>query len=164
MKIESGFEYPGADLETVITMLTDVEFQRARCAATGALEYSVTAGAVPDAPILTCRRRMATDGLPDFMRKIVGASVEVIDTFTWAPDAGNGQRTADVKLSFATQPTTLVARLTVHDDQVGTYGRLAGDLKAGIPLFGSRIESAIAPLISSAIASEQTVGRQWLKK
>ena len=42
MKVDSGFEYPGADLETVIAMLIDVEFQRARCAATGALEYSVT--------------------------------------------------------------------------------------------------------------------------
>jgi hypothetical protein len=164
VKVDSGFEYPGADLESVITMLTDAEFQRARCAATGALDYSVTATGAPNAPILTCRRRMSTDGLPDFMRKIVGASVEVIDAFTWAPDAGNGQRTADVKLSFAAQPTTLVARLTVHDDQVGTHGRLAGDLKAGIPLFGSRVENAIAPLIQSAIAIEQTVGRQWLKK
>ena len=49
---------------------------------------------------------MATKGLPDFIRKIVGATVEVIDVMTWARDDGTGKRTADVKLSFATQPTT----------------------------------------------------------
>jgi Protein of unknown function (DUF2505) len=164
VKIDSGFDYPGASLDAVFAMLTDPDFQRERCAATGALESTIDVTGDPAAPIVRCRRRMATHGLPDFVRKIVGSNVEVTDDVRWLAPDGAANRTAQVGLSFAGQPTKLAGALYVHTDGSGTHGKLAAELKAGIPFVGGRIEKAIAPLILKAMASEQTVGRQWLSR
>ena len=63
----------------VFAMLVDPEFQRQRCSATGALESSVEITGDPSAPLVRCRRRMATEGVADFVRRVVGSSVEVLD-------------------------------------------------------------------------------------
>jgi hypothetical protein len=164
VRIDGRFEYPDADLDAVFAMLTDPEFQRERCAATGALESTVDITGDPSAPAVVCRRRMATKGLPDFARRIVGASIEVTDEVRWLASSGDHNRTADVRLSFAGQPTKMAGALYLHADDAGTHGELAAELKAGIPLVGGRIEKATAPLILMAMASEQTLGRQWLRK
>jgi hypothetical protein len=162
VKIDTGFDYPGASLDDVFAMLTDPQFQQLRCDATGALESSVDITGGSAAPTVVCRRRMSTDGLPDFVRKIVGANIHVVDELRWLPADGSGNRAADVRLSFSGQPTHMTGALSVHADGLGTHGKLAADLKGGIPLLGGRIEKATAPLILMAMASEQTVGRQWL--
>ena len=44
--------------------------------------------------------------VPDFMKKIVGETVDVVQTEDWgAPDA-DGQRTADVVVQIKGQPPT----------------------------------------------------------
>jgi hypothetical protein len=162
VKIDGQFDYPGAGVDAVFAMLTDPEFQRRRCAATGALESSVEISGDTSAPSVLCRRRMATDGLPDFVRRVVGMTVEVVDEVRWLDAVNATERAADVRLTFAGQPTNMTGRLEIRADERGTKGRLAAELKGGIPFIGGRIESATAPLILQAIASEQTVGRSWL--
>jgi len=164
MRIDSGFDYPGAQLDEVFAMLVDPEFQRQRCAATGALESSVEISGDPCAPLVRCRRRMATDGVADFVRRVVGSSVEVLDELAWALATGPDVRTADVHLTFAGQPTSMTGRLEVRSDRTGTRGVLTGDLKGGIPFIGGRIENATAPFILNAMASEESLGRRWLAK
>jgi hypothetical protein len=164
VRIDGRFEYPGAALADVVAMLTDPQFQRERCAATGALESTVEITGDPAAPSVSCYRRMATVGLPDFVRRIVGSSIEVTDEVNWRVPTEDQVRSADVRLHFAGQPTKMVGRLDMRADEAGTHGRLVAELKSGIPLVGGRIEKATAPLILKAMASEQTVGRQWLTK
>ena len=163
MRIDGGFDYPGAKLADVFAMLTDPVFQRERCEATGALETTVDISGDPAAPIVKCRRRLATVGLPDFVRKVVGSSIEITDEVRWRPETGPN-READVRLVIVGQPTKMAGELHVRDDGQRTQGALAAELKAGVPFLGTRIEKATAPLIIKAMAIEQTVGRQWLTK
>lgn len=164
MKIDTGFDYPGADLDAVFAMLTDPDFQRERCDATGALESTVSITGDAGSPTVVCRRKMATAGLPDFVRRVVGSNIEVVDEVRWLPAANQPVRAAEVRLTFNGQPTKMTGRLDVRSDSAGTKGTLAADLKAGIPLIGARIEKATAPLILKAMSSEQIVGRRWLTK
>jgi hypothetical protein len=161
VRLEGGFDYPGASLDAVYAMLLDPEFQRQRCEATGALESSVSIKDDPLGPIVTCHRRMPTADAPDFVRRIVGSSVEIVDRLQWVK-LPSAPRSALVRLDFTGQPTKMVGQLDLNADDSGTHGRLVADLKGGLPLVGGRIEKAIAPLVRAAMASEQTVGRRWL--
>lgn len=164
MRIDSGFDYPGADLATVLAMLTDAEFQRERCAATGAVESTVEISGEPDSPTVISRRTMATEGLPDFVRKVVGASIEIADEVSWWPSGNGSYREAAVRLGVSGQPTKMSGRLELRADRSGTKGILTAELKGGLPLIGGRIEKVTATLILKAMQREQTVGRRWLTK
>lgn len=164
MRIDGRFDYPGAQLGEVFAMLVDPEFQRQRCAATGALEFTVEIIGQSSDPMVRCRRRMLTEGLPDFVRRVVGTSVEVVDEVAWREAADQDVRSADVRLTFSGQPTAMKGQLDVRSNAAGTLGLLTADLKGGIPLIGGRIENATAPFILNAMASEESLGRRWLKK
>ncbi len=161
MRIEGSFDYPGASVDAVFAMLTDPEFQRQRCAATGALESSVEVEDDALGPVVTCRRQMPTHDAPDFVRRIVGSSIEIVDRLKWMK-LPTAPRSAMVQLTFSGQPTRMIGQLDLDTDDTGTHGRLVAELKGGLPLVGGRIEKAIAPLVRAAMASEQTVGRRWL--
>jgi hypothetical protein len=185
MRVEGALDYPGVSAAQVFSMIIDPDFQRAVCAATGALSFDVdiqpsggdiqpSGGDIQPSgsdiqpsggeAVVTTRRVMPTDGLPDFVRSLVRNGIELIETQHWAPVAADGSRTAQVRLSFTGQPMTMTGQLRMTEDGVGTALALIADLRAGIPIFGGRIEKASAPLILSALKTEQDLGRTWLSE
>jgi hypothetical protein len=44
----------------------------------------------------------------------------------------------------------------------GTVHLVDGELKAHVPLFGARIEEAVKPVVTRAVALEESLGREWL--
>jgi hypothetical protein len=173
MRVEGALDYPGVSAAQVFSMIIDPDFQRAVCAATGALSFDVdiqpSGGDIQPSgsdiqpsggeAVVTTRRVM-----PDFVRSLVRNGIELIETQHWAPVAADGSRTAQVRLSFTGQPMTMTGQLRMTEDGVGTALALIADLRAGIPIFGGRIEKASAPLILSALKTEQDLGRTWLSE
>jgi hypothetical protein len=164
MKICESYSYPGADPGRVFAMLIDRDFQLRKCEATLALSYTVEISGQPGAPVVSTRRRLPTDGLPDFVRAMVRDGIEIIETITWQATGADGRRGAAVELSFPGQPIRMTGTLELRAEDGGTLGALVADLKAAVPLVGGRIEKAAAPLISQAMAIEERLGQVWLDK
>ncbi len=162
MKVTATLSQPDDDPAAVFAMMIDRTFQEQKCAASGALSYSVDIGGTADQPIVRTVRKLPSDGLPDFVRAMVRDGITVEETYTWAAAEPNDARSADVVVSFVGQPLKMTGTFQLRPDGSGTGGELRGDLRAGIPLFGGRIESATEPVIVKAVELEQDLGRTWL--
>ncbi len=162
MRIEGSLRQE-AGVERVYAMYTDARFQQLKCDAMEPLASSVEVSGPAGAATSVVTRTMSSEGLPDFVRSFVRNGIEVTEQLSWADAGPDGSRRAAVLITFAGQPMRMTATYTLSPDGAGTRGSLVGELKAGIPLLGGRIEKATAPLILKALAIEESVGRTWLQ-
>jgi hypothetical protein len=162
LPVTGTISYPDADPLRVFTMLIDPEFQRRKCAATGAISYDVEIHRSDAKTVIRCRRTLPTSDLPDFVKPFAAGGLELIETTTWGPAAAGGARAGDIVLAFTSQPLSMTGTLQLVADGAGTRADLAADLVAAIPLLGGRVERACEPLVQAALRTEQTVGRAWL--
>ncbi len=145
-------------------MLIDPEFQRRKCAATGATSYDVeiTPGR-RRGTVIVCRRRLPTDGLPDFVRPFAAGGLELVETIEWSAARRrrhpHRRRHAGLHLAAAVDEGHAAdgrRRRGHHGDPRSPH------LVANVPLLGGRIEKACAPLVQKALQTEESVGRSWL--
>ncbi|WP_153398535.1 DUF2505 domain-containing protein [Ornithinicoccus halotolerans] len=163
MRITEAIQHD-APASEVYAMLCDSRYQELRCERSGALEHEVTVELQEGSTLVVTRRRMATDRFPDFARSIVGDTVDVIESQSWGEPDSDGSRGAGVELSIPGTPVEFTGSLSlapVDGDPARTEHTLTGDLQAHVPLLGSRIEKAVAPIISGAFRQETQVAQEW---
>ena len=155
MQISATISYPsGTTPAQVYELATDADFRGEVCEATHALDYDVSVDAHDDTAKVVVSRTMPAD-VPDFMKKMIGETVDVVQTEDWgAPDA-DGQRTADVVVQIKGQPAKMVGSASILETGGGIEMRIEGDLKVAIPFIGKKVEPEIAKGIYAAIKREQ---------
>ncbi|MEO6144562.1 MAG: DUF2505 domain-containing protein [Dermatophilaceae bacterium] len=163
MKITATFDYAGTP-QDVFAMLIDEEFQARKCVATGALNHSVSVSAQDDRTVIVSNRELPTDGFPDFVKSLVGATLAVTETQDWGPAGPGGARQGRLTVDIAGAPIELAGTLSLAPAGEGSVESVDGELKARIPLIGGKIEKAAAPAIESAIRAERETGQAWLGK
>lgn len=161
MKISATFDY-AATPHDVFAMLVDEDFQARKCVATGALSHSVSVRAEGDRTVIVSSRELPTDGFPDFVKSLVGATLAVTETQDWGPASPDGTRQGRLSVDIAGAPIDLAGTLTLAPAGKGSVESVDGDLRARIPLIGGKIEKAAAPAIESAIRAERETGHAWL--
>ena len=162
MDVRAEIHYPTATVERVFTLVTDPAFRSAVCEATGALSHDVDVDARADATVsVTVRRTMSAD-VPEFAKKFVGQSVDVVQTEHWGPPDGNGQRTAQLVVQIAGKPAKMTGSVATHTVGAGAKTTLRGDLKVSIPFVGKQLEPEIAKAILAAVDKEQQTADKWL--
>jgi Protein of unknown function (DUF2505) len=162
VRIEDAIRYSDATPDAVFAMIATEEFQRRKCAATGASSYDVQIKSGDSHTVIVCTRILPTDSLPDFVRPLAGPRLELIENIDWGEPNTTGARFADVRLQFTGQPLSMVGRLRLRAEGDDTTAALRADLQANVPIFGGRIEKACAPLVEQALRIEQQVGQKWL--
>ena len=161
MKISATFDY-AATPHDVFAMLIDEDFQARKCVATGALSHSVSVRAQGDRTVIVSNRELPTDGFPDFVKSLVGATLAVTETQDWGPAGPDGARQGRLTVDIAGAPLDLAGTLSLAPAAQGSVETVDGDLKARIPLIGSKIERAAAPAVESAMRAERETGQAWL--
>ncbi|MET1037567.1 MAG: DUF2505 domain-containing protein [Aeromicrobium sp.] len=157
MKLTERFSYEGADVEAVYGLLADQAFRTESCANQGATDFEVTVEHDGEGATVTIHRTQETD-MPNFVKKLTGATVKVKQTEVWsAPDA-SGNRSADVKVSIIGQPAEMigVAKLVGRDG--GSDFTVDGDVKVSIPFIGKKIEPEVAKAIRASLREEVAYG------
>jgi hypothetical protein len=162
VQVNAQVFYP-ASPDLVFDMLVDRSFQERVCEATGALRYEVQVEQDAGAATITTRRELPTDQVPDYARRFIGSTLEVVRVDHWdAPDA-DGNRDGTVTVEIKGAPIRLTGSLSLREDNTGgTTELISGDLKASIPLLGGKMEKAAEPALMSAIRKEEQVGLQQL--
>ena len=124
MRLTAEISY-AADPAAVFAMLTQVEFQERKCAATGALSHEVEVEDYDDgSAVIRTRRTMPTDQVPDFVRTFVGNTLEVVQVDDWGPAGPDGARDGTAVVEIQGAPVRFAGSLTLRP--AGGGGRPGG--------------------------------------
>lgn len=156
MKISETFEYPGTDVEGVYALITNQEF-REESTAVDAIDYEVTV----DDGTVTILRTMEND-MPDFIKKLAGATVKVKQTESWSDADEDGCRSADIRVTIIGQPAEMLGTASLAPGDEGAVFTVEGDVKVSIPFVGKKIEPEIAKAIVAALKNDVAMGVERL--
>lgn len=162
MDVRAAINYPTASPDEVFALAVDPKFRGAVCAATHAMDYDVDVDhRDDDTATVTIRRTMPAE-VPDFVKRFVGETVDVLQTEKWAAADATGRRKADLTVQIKGQPAKMTGTATSEVVGDGARTVIRGDLKVSIPFVGKQIEAEIAKSLLAAISKEQDVADQWL--
>jgi hypothetical protein len=161
MKISAVIDY-SATAHEVFAMLADEDFQTRKCAATGSLRHTVSITKQDDRTMIVSTREMATADFPSFVKNMLGDTLALTETQDWGPPEADEGRHGRLTVEIAGAPIELEGKLTLAAGGQGTVETIDAELKAGIPILGSKIEQAAAPAVKSAIRVESETGKSWL--
>lgn len=150
-----------ADPATVMAMLQDVDFIRAKCERTGSLETTATVTPGPDGACTIVSTRVLPAEVPAAARAFVGETLTVTETQVWSAPAADGSRSAQVAVDFGA-PMTFSSTMTLAPAEGGTRVRTEGSFKASVPFVGGKIESSAAEQTARYLVKEEQVGNEWL--
>lgn len=164
MRIHETVEH-AASPQQVFEMICSPDYQELKCSRSGALEHEVAIEVEDDARTIVTRRRLPTDGFPDFARKFVGDAVDVVETQVWSltPD-DDGGHSASLHLEIPRTPVSMSGSVMLSPSGTGTEHTLEGELKANVPFVGGKIEGAVAPVLASALRLESRLSREWFEQ
>jgi hypothetical protein len=140
MDLRTDLRYD-ADPVTVFAMLTDEAFLARKAHATGAVRHR--ASVTRDGDRVTVRLlRVMPPEVPDFVRRLVGETIDLDQVDIWEPAARDGSRTGSIRIVMAGAPVTLTG---------------------GMSLVGAGSSSAATDdALVRAVRVEESVGRAWL--
>lgn len=152
-----------AKADVVFAMMTDEDYVSRKATAMGALEHDVTVSTQPSGGAVIRLHRTMPAIVPDFVRPLVGQTIEVVQTDEWNEAAADGSRRGRLTATINKAPVTLSGEISLEPNgDRGCVHRVDVEAKAKVPFVGARIEKAIGELILMAARKEEQVGGQWL--
>jgi hypothetical protein len=163
MRISETVVHPASPART-FEMLCDRAYHELRCQRSGATDQTVTVETADDATVVTTRRHMPSDGVPDFARAFVGPQILLVETVRWGAADADGEREGAMSIDLPGLPISYTGgvHLRVGAEPGTTDHVVEGDLEANIPFLGRRVEEAVAPRIHEIIQVEKQVAQEWL--
>jgi hypothetical protein len=150
-----------ASPDDVFEMLCDQAFREEVCRAIGSVRYEVTISRDGDRATVRNDRVMEAD-LPDVAKKVVGSTIEMVQTEEWGPRESDGARTAQFRVEMPGKPGAISGTVALSPVRTGTRESVAGTIKVSIPLVGKRLEAEVARGLKSALEVEGRIGAKWL--
>lgn len=162
MKLTEQYSYTGAGVEAVYGLITDQAFRTESGENQGAHELDVKVEDNDSGGITVTVIRTQDADMPDFVKKLTGSTVKVKQTEIWSGPDGDGNRTADVKVSIIGQPAEMTGMAKLYAEGEGTEFTLDGDVKVSIPFLGKKIEPEVAKAIRASLREEVEYGQTKL--
>lgn len=154
--------FPAAP-DTVFAMMTDERYVTRKAEAMGALEHDVSVEVSADGAATITLQRTLPAMVPDFVRPLVGDTIEVVQTEHWAAPAADGRRTGQLTAQIRNAPVRLAGSLLLEaNGTTSSVHRVDVDVRAKVPFVGTKVEKAIGEVILLAARKEEEVGGSWL--
>jgi hypothetical protein len=162
MRIEAAVLFP-APADVVFAMLSDSDYVSRKATAMGALEHDVTVTDLGGGRRRIRLERTLPSVVPDFVKPLVGPTIEVVQTEDWSAAGPDGSRRADLRAQISAAPVALSGDMSLQPTDDGTtIHRVQMNVRARIPFLGGRIENAIGEVLLMAARKEEEVGAAWL--
>jgi len=164
MRLSERLDYPAAP-DDVFAMMTDKAFREDVCQATGALSWSVEidpAGTGDDAGASVTVRRVMPAEVPDMVKRLVGETIEIVQSEQWEPRADGASRHAELLVEVSGQPARLLGSATIEPDGTAAVLTVDGDIKVSIPLVGGKLEKEVARGVQAGLRVEHRRGLAYL--
>lgn len=164
MEFSAQIHFP-APPAAVAEMFATEAYVREKVTESGAIEGAVTiVGTAEGAFTVRTQRRLPTDDVPPAFRALVGAHLDVHLVEAWEPPGSDGGRHGTLSIEVVGAPVRVSGVLGLVDAPSGTTQRVAGDIRASVPLVGRAIERAVAGSVDRVIEVERRVGHRWLTR
>lgn len=160
MKLNETVSWGSASPADVYALMVDEAFRTAMCEQVRALSHDVSVVPKDDGATVTIRRTMPAQ-MPDFVKKLVGETVEILQVETWGTAAADGARKASVRVTVVGQPAQMTGTNEIGATKAGSDLSLSGDVTVKIPFLGKKIEPEVAKAI---IASMRVDAREGVKR
>ncbi len=162
MRIEAAVVFQ-AEAGVVFDMMTDEAYVSRKATAMGALEHDAFVQVLPDGGALITLKRTLPAVVPEFVRPLVGDTIEVAQTEEWGAADADGSRRGRLTATIRNAPVSLSGDLVLEPNgERSAVHRVDVEARAKVPFVGSRIEKAIGEVILMAARKEEQVGGQWL--
>jgi len=159
LKVENHY---AASVEQVFLTHVTESVREEACRRSGAKSWQVSVSHKPDGGATVEVERVLTPKLPDSITKFIGNSVTIRQVEDWSGPAGDGSRTATVKLIIKGQPASMNGRAVLSPNGAGSKEVVTGDVNVAVPIIGKRFEPDIAKVIEAGMRIEQQVGDEWV--
>jgi hypothetical protein len=143
--------------DEVYAMLSDPAFREAVCEAGDSVRHTVTITENGGGMTVAVDQVQPAAGIPSFAKKIVGDEIEILQREEWSSPTD-----AALEVSIPHKPGHLKGTVTLRPSGSGTVETVDAEIKVHIPMVGGKLEKLIADLLSSALRSEERVGKTWL--
>jgi len=142
---------------TVHEMLADPTFREKVCVELDAMRREVTIDTAGPGMTVVVDQTQPAQGIPSFVRKIVGDELHVVQRESWRDD-----RSADLTVEIPGKPGRFTGTIELAGHGTGTVETVSGDVKVRLPMVAGKLEGLIADLLTAALDIEQRVGEEWL--
>lgn len=160
MKLEHTVSYVAAP-DAVFAVLADPAYVEDKCWATGATEAGVDVSTDGDDTVIRTIRTLPAD-VPSFAKSFVGDSIDFDLTETWGPAGDDGSRDGTIEGSFKGTPMKMHGTMTLRPTADGSQVHVTGEIKAGVPLIGGKLESFAGQEISKGLDKEAEAANERL--
>lgn len=153
-----------ASTDQVFHLLIQHDFQAEKARRLESLHFDMDTTIDDTQARVITRRRVATEGLPEFVKSLLTPTMTVTETEAWeSVPVGHAPTTGVFTLDVDGAPVELRGRvdLTPHDSTSSTL-TFSGTLSATIPLFRARIEEASSGAIYETMRTEGELLRETL--
>lgn len=150
-----------ASPDDVFEMLCDKAFREEVCRGIGSIRYEVSVSRDGDTATIRNDRVMKAD-LPDVAKKVVGDTIEMVQTEEWGPRESDGARTGEFRVEIPGKPGAIKGTVSLSPTRTGTREVVAGEVKVSIPFVGKRLEAEVERGLKSALQVEGRIGARWL--
>lgn len=148
-----------APADAVAAMLSDPAFREEVCRAVDATSYSVSIDGDVAKKLVEIEMELATEGVPSFAKKFVGATTTVVQSEEWASPTQ-----ADIHVTIPGKPGAMVGTAVLEERDGQTVQTVDLEIKVKIPLVAGKIEEFIAKLLESSLKAENRTGRAYLSR
>ncbi len=156
MKYSHQMTYDASPTE-VRAMLADPAFREKVCAAMHATRHDVTVEESGSGMTVLVDQTQPADGIPAFAKKFVGDEIQIVQREEWG-----GATSSSLLVEIPGKPGALNGSIALAADGGRTVETVSGDIKVKIPMIGGKLEGLIGDLLTSALKTEERVGRAWL--
>jgi hypothetical protein len=150
-----------ASPDDVFEMLCDQAFREKVCRGIGSVRYDVSITRDGDTALVRQDRVMKAD-LPDVAKKIVGDTIEMVQTEDWGKRRPDGSRTATFHVEIPGKPGAITGKVSLSPAGDGSREVVSGQVKVSIPFVGKRLETEVAKGLQAALEVEGRIGAKWL--
>jgi hypothetical protein len=151
--VKSVFESSG-DVDSVFGVLSSQQWVATRAAHFGDGARLQSHEPRPDGGLRLVVSRQLPDGVPGFLQRFLPADGRVVETFDWAPAAGDGTRRGTWKADIPGAPAQLGGTMRLEPTAGGSRYTIEGEVKVSVPLIGGRAERFIAEMVGKLAAKE----------
>jgi uncharacterized protein YndB with AHSA1/START domain len=147
--------------DDVFEMLCDQAFREKVCRAIGSVRYDVSVSRDGDTARIRNDRVMKAD-LPEVAKKVIGDTIEMVQTEDWGERQPDGARTADFRVEIPGKPGSITGTVSLSPTRTGSREVVAARVKVSIPMVGRRLEAEVVHGLQAALEVEGRVGAKWL--
>jgi hypothetical protein len=162
MDLTAEINYPSATPDQAFALIVDPKFREEVCEATMARRCDVDIDERDDGGVYVRVDRTMPAQVPEFVKKLVGQTIDVRQTEDWSAPDGDGRRSADIRLEVVGQPAKMTGTIVLEPTPDGCRAAINGQVRVSIPFLGGKIEPEVAKAIVTAIKVEQKTARAWL--